>query len=112
MTSMIVFICLAAVYAVMKVALEKRLAPLETLGEEGDLSDVAFSTGCSVYTLFQRAGEMWQFSRSKVENDFKSYLNTGEIPGYVRLFIKEQPANKRDRTYSKLIYSGGRPPYL
>lgn len=112
MTSMIVFICLAAVYAVMKVVLEKRLAPLETLGEEGDLSDVAFSTGCSVYTLFQRAGEMWQFSHNKVENDFKSYLNTGDIPGYVRLFIKEQPVKKRDRTYSKLIYSGGRPPYL
>lgn len=112
MTAMIVFIFLAVVYAALKVVLERRLAHLDVVGEDGDLADVAFSSGCSVYTLFQRAGDVWQFSRAKVENDFKRYLNTGDIPGYVRLFIKDQPLAKRDRTYSKLIYSGGRPPYL
>ena len=112
MTSMIGFICLALLYGALKIYLERRLAPLDAVGEDGDLSDVAFSTGCSVFELFQQAGEAWHFSGAKIDNDFKSYLNTGFIPGYVRLFIKQQPTLNRDRTYSKLIFSGGRPPYL
>ena len=112
MTTMITFVCLAALYGALKIFLERRLAPLGVVGEDGDLSDVAFSTGCSVHALFQQAGDVWPFSKNRIENDFKTYLNTGEIPGYVRQFIKSQPVHVRDRTYSKLIYSGGRPPYL
>ncbi len=112
MTTMITFVCLAALYGALKIFLERRLAPLDVVGEDGDLSDVAFSTGCSVHALFQQAGDVWPFSKNRIENDFKTYLNTGEIPGYVRQFIKSQPVHVRDRTYSKLIYSGGRPPYL
>jgi hypothetical protein len=112
MTTMIIFICLAVAYGILKILLEKRLAPREALGDEGDLADVAFSSGCSVYALFQEAGEMWRFSHAKVEGDFKTYLHTGDIPGYVRLFVKQQPAPDRDRTYRKLLFSGGRPPYL
>lgn len=112
MTTMVIFICLAALYGALKIILERRLAPLDVIGEDGDLSDVAFSTGCSVHALFQQAGGVWPFSMDRIENDFKIYLNTGEIPGYVRQFVKSQPARVRDRTYSKLIYSGGRPPYL
>ncbi|MFO7714852.1 hypothetical protein [Desulfosarcina sp.] len=112
MTVMIIFICLAVLYSALKIILEKRLAPLDAVGEDGDLSDVAFSSGLSVYTLFQKAGTLWQFSHARIDNDFKTYLYTGHIPGYVRLFVKQQPAKTRDRTLSKLIYSGGRPPYL
>ncbi len=112
MASMIIFICLALVYGALKIILERRLAPLDVLGEEGDLSDVAFATGSSVYMLFRRAGDVWPFSKARIENDFKIYLNTGDIPGYVRQFVKTQPTLTRDRTYSKLIFSGGRPPYL
>jgi hypothetical protein len=112
MTTMIIFICLAVIYGALKIFLERRLAPLDVIGEDGDLSDVAFSAGCSVHSLFQEAGGVWPFSRERIENDFKTYLNTGEIPGYVRQFIKSQPVQVRDRTYSKLIFSGGRPPYL
>jgi hypothetical protein len=112
MTSMIVFICLAILYGALKIILEKHLAPLDAVGEDQDLSDVAFSSGCSVYELFQRAGNVWPFSKDRIKNDFKIYLNTGDIPGYVRQFVKSQPTLARDRTYSKLIFSGGRPPYL
>ena len=112
MTSMVIFISLAVLYGALKIILERRLAPLDVVGEEGDLSDAAFSNGCSVHALFQQAGDVWPFSKGRIENDFKIYLNTGEIPGYVRQFVKSQPALTRDRTYSKLIFSGGRPPYL
>jgi hypothetical protein len=112
MMTMVIFICLAVLYGALKIILERRLAPLDVVGEEGDLSDAAFSSGCSVYALFQQAGGVWPFSRDRIESDFKSYLHTGDIPGYVRQFVKTQPAGARDRTYNKLIYSGGRPPYL
>ena len=112
MTSMIIFICLAVLYGALKIILEKRLAPLDAVGEDQDLSDVAFSSGCSVYALFLRAGDAWPFSKDRIKSDFTIYLNTGDIPGYVRQFVKSQPTLARDRTYSKLIFSGGRPPYL
>ena len=112
MEAMLIFIILAALYGGLKIFLERRLAPLDVLGAEGDLADVAFASGCSVYDLFQRAGQHWCFSQSKIEDDFKTYLKRGDIPGYVRLYIDAQPTHTRDRTYSKLIFSGGRPPYL
>jgi hypothetical protein len=112
MEAMLLFICLALLYGALKIILERRLAPLDVIGDDGDLADLAFATGCSVYDLFQRSGRRWRFSQAKIENDFKSYLNQGDIPGYVRLYIDEQPEHTRDRTYSKLIFSGGRPPYL
>jgi hypothetical protein len=112
MTSIILFICLAVFYGALKIILEIHLAPLDVLGEEGDLSDVAFSRGCSVYALFEQAGDVWPFSKDRIKNDFNVYLNTGDIPGYVRQYVRSQPPLLRDRTYSKLIFSGGRPPYL
>lgn len=112
METMLIFICLAVIYGGLKIALERRLAPLDVLGAEGDLADVAFASGCSVYDLFQRAGRHWRFSQAKIKSDFKTYLNHHDIPGYVRMYINAQPGHIRDRTYSKLIFSGGRPPYL
>jgi hypothetical protein len=112
MGAMLIFICLAVLYGVLKIFLERRLAPLDALGADGDLADVAFAGGCSVYELFKQAGQNWRFSKAKIERDFKAYLKKGDIPGYVRLYIKAQPRQSRDRTYSKLIFSGGRPPYL
>lgn len=112
MEIMFIFICLAVLYGAIKIVLERRLAPLDTLGSDGDLKDLAFANGCSVYNLFERANQDWHFSQAKIESDFRNYLNRGDIPGYVRLYIKAQPKNTFDRTYNKLIFSGGRPPYL
>ena len=112
MGSMLIFICLAALYVGLKIVLERRLAALDAFGAEGDLADVAFVSGCSVYDLFHRAGQHWCFSQAKIESDFKTYLHRGAIPVYVRMYLQAQPEHTRDRTYSKLIFSGGRPPYL
>jgi hypothetical protein len=112
MQAMLSFICLAVIYGGLKIVLERRLAPLDAVGSEGDLADLAFANGCSVYDLFQGSGQKWRFSQDKIKRDFKHYLNQGEIPGYVRLYIETQPKQDRDRTYSMLIFSGGRPPYL
>ncbi|HSO18641.1 MAG TPA: hypothetical protein VLT88_04250, partial [Desulfosarcina sp.] len=91
MTAIVVFISLAVGYGALKIILERRLAPLDAAGDEKDLADAAFAGGCSTYDLFRQAGGKWNFSDARIEADFRTYLNAGDIPGYVRLFLREQP---------------------
>ncbi len=107
----LIFIGIALVFAVLKIYLEKRLAPLDAVGDERQLGDLAFSKGCSVYQLFQEAGSDWNFSQTKIEADFKQYVNQSQVPSYLHNYLQKNrlPGNQ---TYQKLLYPGGRPPYL
>jgi hypothetical protein len=111
MADALVFIVIGLIYAVIKVYLEKRLAPLDAAGDECELSDVAFSSGNSVYEVFKTAATNWHVPDEKRENDFKNYLHQGLLPPYVRDHIRRH-SRPGDRTYHKLVFSGGRPPYL
>lgn len=111
MTSAIIFIGLALVFALGKIILEKRLAAQDAAGDERCLSDLAFSLDCSVYDLFIQAAAEWHFSREKIDSDFKNYMRNDQIPPYVHIFL-DRSARCRETTYQELIYSGGRPPYL
>ena len=111
MHNTLIFIGLALAYALLKVFLEKRLAPMDADGEERRLADLAFASGCSVYELFVSAGAKWNFSPRKIEADFRRFLKQGDIPPYVRDYMQHH-LHGRDRTYQQLIFSGGRPPYL
>ena len=111
MNNAILFIVIGLIYVVLKIYLEKRLAPLDAIGEERELSDLAFANGNSVYEVFQAAGSTWNLPAEKSEDDFKNYLQRGAIPHYVRDHLRRQ-LKTSDRTYQKLIFSGGRPPYL
>jgi hypothetical protein len=73
MGTMLIFICLALLYGGLKIVLERRLAPLDVIGTDGDLNDVAFANGCSVYDLFQWANQDWHFSQIKIEVTRKRY---------------------------------------
>ena len=84
MVHSILFIVIALVFVLGKVVLEKRLAPMDAAGDERVLADHAFNLGCSVYDLFAAAGERWNFSRAKIDSDFKQYARDDTIPGYVR----------------------------
>ena len=106
-----IFFGLGLAYALLKVYLEKRLAPLDADSDERRLLDLAFVTGRNVYETFEAAGEPWDFSGKKIDGDFRLYLREGIIPGYVRKYIREH-ALSGDRTYQMLVFSGGRPPYL
>jgi hypothetical protein len=108
-TSAFLFILIALAYAVAKIILEKRLAPLDAGGDERQLADLAFSCGCSVYDLFKTAAAPWNFSGRKIDEDFKRYVTVGDVPGYVHDFLGHHLQTK-DRTYQTLIFSGGRPP--
>ncbi len=111
MTSGLIFILLTVVFAWGKIVLEKRLAPMDADGVDHRLSDLAFTTGCSVYALFQNAGAEWRFSSSKIDQDFKNYLRHNQTPHYVNDYVRrlESP---HEATYQKILFSGGRPPYL
>lgn len=111
MTNTILFIVIGLIYVGLKIYLEKRLAPLDAVGEERELSDVAFASGNSVYEVFKTAGSTWNLPAEKSEDDFKKYLQRGAIPHYVRDYLRRQ-LKPGDHTYQKLIFSGGRPPYL
>lgn len=111
MYTSVFFIVIGLIYAVLKIYLEKKLAPLDALGDERELSDLAFANGNSVYGVFKAAGSTWNLPVEKTEDDFKKYLRQGDIPHYVRDHLRRQ-LRPGDRTYQKLIFSGGRPPYL
>lgn len=102
---------LALAYALLKVYFEKRLAPMDDVGDERHLADLAFASGCSVFDLFRSAGEGWRFSEQKIESDFRRYLKADVVPPYVQAYLR-QHAGQRNNSYQRLIYSGGRPPYL
>jgi hypothetical protein len=107
----LIFIGIALVFALLKVYLEKRLAPLDAVGVERQLGDLAFSRGCSVFQLFTEAGSVWNFSQAKIESDFKQYVNRNDVPPYLQDYLQKQ-VQAGDHTYQKLLYPGGRPPYL
>jgi hypothetical protein len=111
MFNTVLFIIIGLTYVVLKIYLEKRLAPIDAVGEERELSDLAFSNGNSVYEVFKTAGSTWNLPDEKCEEDFKNYLQRGVIPHYVRDYLRRQ-FKSDDRVYHKLIFSGGRPPYL
>lgn len=102
---------IALAYAVLKIYFEKRLAPLDAAGDERQLAEVAFASGCSVYELFNTAGSIWNFSAEKIEGDFKQYLLQGDMPPYLKEYVRRH-LDTSDRTYQTLLYPGGRPPYL
>jgi len=109
--STFIFIAIAIIYAVLKIYFEKRFAPQDAVSEERRLADLAFACGCSEFELFELSGGNWNFSRQKIEQDFKRYVKNGHVPAYVRDTLRRHP-HKGDRTYQMLIFSGGRPPYL
>jgi hypothetical protein len=111
MQSSLLFIAIAILYIIAKIVLEKRLAPLDARTQERQLSDLAYSRGCSTYDLFAEAGSYWNFSKGKIESDFKNYLSEGFIPRYVSDLVTLH-SSTGDQTYQKVLYSGGRPPYL
>lgn len=111
MSSTLIFIGLALVFALGKVVLEKRLAYLDAVGDERRLCELAFSMGCSVYDLFTKAGEEWNFSKTKIDADFKTFVTEERIPSYLKDFLLKN-THPGDHTYQKILFSGGRPPYL
>ena len=47
----------------------------------------------------------------KIGDGFRQYLREGHVPHYVEEYV-HRDHRASDRTYQKLLFPGGRPPYL
>ncbi|GBE03062.1 hypothetical protein BMS3Bbin06_01630 [bacterium BMS3Bbin06] len=56
--------------------------------EIDDMVDASRKMDCSEFEIFRKAGERWNFSNGKVKEDFKRYLWFGELPFYVKDYLK------------------------
>ena len=59
------------------------------ISEDEFLWRFARVNNCSEYDVFIKATEDWSVSKTQVEEDFKDYLIHGEMPHYVRHFIRK-----------------------
>jgi hypothetical protein len=66
----------------------------KTQTEIDDLNDLALRLECSEFEIFQRAGQKWNFSESKIQEDFKRYLLISELPFYVRDLLRTSSSEK------------------
>jgi len=52
---------------------------------------------CSEYDIFCRTGRAWNVPESSVKEDFKGYLLSGEIPHYVRHYLRDDGATEQPK---------------
>jgi hypothetical protein len=83
---------IAIIATVLICLVEKKLGDRKRLDQER-IFDLARSMNCSEYDIFMRAGEVWNFSEHKIEEDFARYLSSNELPHYVATYVRE---NERD----------------
>jgi hypothetical protein len=82
-----VFVALIAVKAVV----ERREYSNHQPDDEELLCALAMERGCSTYDIFEVAGRAWSCSSDRIDHDFDVYLDTLEIPAYVRHFLRKDP---------------------
>jgi hypothetical protein len=85
----ILFVMLVMLYFAGLSYFNNRYSKQAFISNDEYLSSLAIIRQCSVYDLFVRSGVDWRFSSSKIESDFKSYLECGHIPHYVVSYVKQ-----------------------
>ena len=85
----LVFILITVVYVLGKKAIEKHERRHRTPSDEERLAAMAADRKCSEFDLFRLAGRQWQITAARVDDDFRTYLTRGQMPHYVRDFIRK-----------------------
>jgi hypothetical protein len=85
----IIFVMLVMAYFATLSFLENQHSKKAYISNDEFLASLAIVRQCSVYDLFIRSGGDWRFSDSKIETDFRAYLDTGHIPHYVVNYVKQ-----------------------
>ena len=81
------FIVLIYIYLLYRI--EKRFHRQRALTDEEYLAYLARVYGCSEYDLFHAAATEWNLSGESIEEDFKTYLIEGDMPYYVKDFVRK-----------------------
>jgi hypothetical protein len=71
--------------------LDRRWARRTPISVEERLATLARRRAVSEHAVFHLAAEGWTVSSARVEADFKAYLRRGDLPHYVRDYLRRQP---------------------
>ena len=85
----IAFVLLAIVYVIGKQYIEAKERRSRPLSDEAYLAMMAVENRCSEYDLFFKAARSWHIANDQTEHDFKRYLTHGNLPHYVRDFVRK-----------------------
>ena len=110
MEKTILLIIIGLCYIILSLYLKRRLAKNRTLGDEDCLINLTVKHGMSAYEIFHIAGKSWNQSESKIEDNFKYYLKTGDFPHYVRDFVRKSIESQDCNDDSNLHPGGKLPP--
>jgi hypothetical protein len=72
--------------------LDRRWARRTPFSDEERLAILARRRAISEYAVFHLAAAGWTVPGTRVEADFKTYLRKGDLPHYVRDYLRRQPA--------------------
>lgn len=75
--------------------LDRRWARRTPLSDEERLAILARRRAVSEHAVFHLAAAGWTVSGARVEADFKAYLRQGDLPHYVRDYLRRQPIDPR-----------------
>lgn len=85
----IVIIVAALIYLEVIRRADRRGSRRTRLSDEEIITHHARSEGISELAVFQRAAKAWSVAASQAEEDFNTYLTRGELPHYVRDYIRK-----------------------
>ena len=77
--------------------LDARWARKKPLTDEEFLSFYAKTRGISEFDVFTQAAPNWSVDPPQVKTDFKTYLQQGFLPHYVRDFIRKEKSESKVR---------------
>ncbi len=89
--TVVVLMAIVLVYFVLLRILktfENQALAKEALTDEVCLSMIALKRECSEYDIFLKSSGTWQVPKVKIKIDFDNYLTRGELPYYVRDYIR------------------------
>lgn len=85
----ILFPLFVLLYIYLLYRIEKQFRRQRTLTDEEYLTYLARIYACSEYDLFHAAAEEWNISGVNIDEAFKTYLKEGDMPYYVKDFIRK-----------------------
>lgn len=108
MINAILLIIIALCYIILRLYLKKRFVKTRTLSDEDYLVNLTLKRGMSAYEIFHIAGKPWNQPESKIEENFIYYLKSGDIPHYVRDYVRKNlDSNDLDYDLTLAVFSPG-----
>ena len=105
----LIFIAITLVYLCIKLYLKKRAEGTSVLSDNERLTNLALARNQSVYETFHRAASTWTIPDQNVKDHFKQYVKSGDLPHYVRDFLRRE-SSRQDLKARARIYPGGELP--